>query len=52
MNVELINLGTEQNPQNVNLGLGCSPLERTTFIKLLKQYKDIFAWSYDDPENF
>jgi hypothetical protein len=52
MNVELANLGTEQNPQNVNLGLGCSPFERTAFIKLHNQYKDIFAWSYDDPKTF
>jgi hypothetical protein len=44
MSVELLNLGTYQNPQNVNIGLGCSPFERTTFIKLLKQYKDVFAW--------
>jgi hypothetical protein len=52
MTVELINLGTDQNPQNVNLGLGCSHFERTTFIKLLKQYKDVFAWSYDDLKTF
>ena len=52
MSVELINLGTYQIPQNVNLGLGCSPFQRKTFIKLLKQYKDFFAWSYDDLKIF
>ena len=52
MSVELINLGTNQIPQNVNLGLGCSPFERASFINLLKQYKDVFAWSYDDLKTF
>ena len=52
MSVELINLGTEKIPQNVNLGLGCSPFEITNFIKLLKKYKDVYAWSYDDLETF
>jgi len=52
MNIELVNIGTKQNPQNIIIGLGCSPFERTTFIKLIKQYKDVFAWSYDDQKNF
>lgn len=30
---ELINLGTEQNPQNINLGLGLSVEERIAFIR-------------------
>jgi hypothetical protein len=49
MNVQLINLGIEQNHQNVNLGLGCSRFEITTFIRVLKQYKDLFSGSYNDP---
>jgi hypothetical protein len=52
MSVELINLGTKQNPQNVNLGLGCSSFEITNFIKLLKKYKDVYAWSNDDLKTF
>jgi hypothetical protein len=52
MNVEIVNLGTYQNPQNVNLGLGCSSSERTTFIDLIKQYKDVFAWSCSDLNTF
>jgi hypothetical protein len=52
MSVELINLGTEQIPQNVNLGLGCYPFERTNFINLLKRYNDFFSWSYDDLKIF
>jgi hypothetical protein len=48
MQYEVINLGTDQNPQNINLGINCSPSERNAFIKLFKEYKDIFAWTYDD----
>jgi ribonuclease HI len=33
---ETINLGTQDNPQNINLGKGCSQQERSAFIKLFK----------------
>jgi hypothetical protein len=42
MQYEVINLGTDQNPKNINLGINCSPLEHNAFIKLFKEYKDIF----------
>jgi len=43
MKFEIINLGTIENPQNVNLGLSCTTSEQTSFINLLKKYKDIFS---------
>eukprot|EP00253_Pinus_taeda_P004642 PITA_04642 len=49
---ELINLGTEQNPQNTNLGLRLSEQERTTFIRLLRKNKHVFAWNYDDLKTY
>ena len=52
MIIELINIGTYQIPQNVNLGLGCSPFERKNFINIPKKYKDGFAWSYDELKTF
>jgi hypothetical protein len=33
---ETVNLGTKENPQNINLGTGCSEQERSAFIKLFK----------------
>ena len=33
---ETVNLGTRDNPQNINLGKGCSEQERSAFIKLFK----------------
>ena len=49
---EYVNLDTEQNPQNINLGTNCSLAERVTFIKLFKEYKDVFAWTYDDLKTY
>eukprot|EP00253_Pinus_taeda_P004159 PITA_04159 len=49
---ELINLGTEEKPQNINLGLGLSLEERTTFIRLLRKNKYVFAWKYDDLKTY
>eukprot|EP00253_Pinus_taeda_P006092 PITA_06092 len=48
---ELINLGTEENPQKINLGLGHSLEERKSFIRLL-QKKNVFTWKYDDLKTY
>ena len=45
---ELINLGTEMEPKYANLGKCCSPAEKDKFIILFKQYKDVFAWTYNE----
>jgi len=52
MKSEIVNLGTKEYPKNVNLGLRCSPQEKATFIKLFKNYKDIFLWTYEDLKTF
>ena len=49
---ELINLGTEENPQNINLGLELSSEERRTFIRLLQKNKHVFTWKYDDLKTY
>jgi hypothetical protein len=49
---EKVNLGTKDNPQCINLGTGCSEQEKSTFIKLFKEFKDVFAWTYDDLKTF
>jgi hypothetical protein len=36
---EMVNLGTLDNPQNINLGKGCSKQERSTFIKKFQTIK-------------
>jgi hypothetical protein len=52
LSYEEVNLGTNDNPQCINLGVGCSEQEKSTFIKLLKEFKDGFAWTYDDLKTF
>jgi hypothetical protein len=49
---EKVNLGTKDNPQCINLGLGCSEQENVAFIKLFKEFKDVFSWTYDDLKTF
>jgi hypothetical protein len=49
---EAANLGTEQNPKNINLGKNCTHVERATFMKLLREFKDVFAWTYEDLKTY
>jgi hypothetical protein len=41
-----INLGTLENPNNINLGKTMSKEERKSYLKLFRQYQYVFAWSY------
>jgi hypothetical protein len=43
---ETINLRTPENPKNVNLGKKISKEERKAYLKLFRQYQNVFAWSY------
>ena len=52
MQYEVINLRIVDKPQNINLGVQCSDEENIAFVKLFKEYKDVFAWSYDDLKTF
>ena len=45
---QLTNLGIEVESKYVNLGKCCSPGERSKFINLFRQYKDVFSWTYED----
>jgi len=45
LNYELVNLGTDDKPQNVNLGLSLTLEEKLAYIRLLRQYIYIFSWN-------
>jgi hypothetical protein len=49
---ETINLGTLENPKNINLGKTISKEERKAYLKLFRQYQDVFAWSYRDLKTY
>jgi hypothetical protein len=43
---ETINLGTPKNPKDINLGKTMSREERKSYLKIFREYQDVFAWSY------
>lgn len=47
-----MNIGSEDNPKWFNLGKFCKESEKDRFLKLLKEFRDVFAWSYEDLKNF
>lgn len=49
---EFVNLGSESNPLNINLGTRCTTAERASLIQLFQEYKDIFSQMYDDLKTF
>src|SRR5699024_7378000 len=49
---ELVNLGIDLKPQNINLGLGITSDEKSAFIHFLKKYKNVFAWNYKDRKTY
>ena len=45
---QTINIGTEENPKLVLIGSTLTLEEKSELTNLLKEYKDVFAWSYQD----
>eukprot|EP00253_Pinus_taeda_P011398 PITA_11398 len=52
LNYESVNLGTDDKPKNINLGHGLAPEEKQAYICLLRQYKNVFAWNYDELKTY
>ena len=48
----VVNLGTEQNPKNINLGITCTHAKKVTFMRSFKEYKDVFMWTYKDIKTY
>src|SRR3954452_19184426 len=46
--LEIINLGSDGNRKEVKIGASLSSEIRESLIQLLKEFSDIFAWSYQD----
>ena len=45
---KLVNLGTDSGKKEVKIGTGMTTPIREELTALLKDYQDIFAWSYQD----
>ena len=46
--ITTVNVGTEKDPRLVQIGSTLSSEERERLVALLKDFKDVFAWSYED----
>ena len=46
--IELINLGTDDEKKEVKISSSLDPSVKKEIVDLLKEYADIFAWSYQD----
>jgi hypothetical protein len=42
------NIGSENSPRMIKIGKGTTPAEIKSIMNLIREYKDIFAWSYED----
>lgn len=46
--LELVNLGTEEDKKEVRVGASLDAKVKAKLVELLKEYSDVFAWSYQD----
>ena len=49
--LEEVNLGTIEAPKKVYIGKKLSPEIKKSLIDLLRKYRHVFAWSYDDSKH-
>ena len=47
-----INMGTDKDPKLIKIGKGTSEKERNSLIKLIKEYRDVFSFSYDELKSY
>ena len=46
--METVNLGTEEDKKKVKIGANLEPSIKQRLIQMLRDYVEIFAWSYED----
>jgi hypothetical protein len=46
------NIGTIENPKIVKLSKALPPEQKYRYVSLMKNFADIFAWSYEDLKTF
>jgi hypothetical protein len=50
--VEDCDVGTKENPWLVKLSKYLSPEIKSWYVEFLRQYKDVFSWSYDELQTY
>ena len=50
--VEDVNIGTEEQPKIIKIARTLSPKSKKKYISMMKEYYDVFAWSYRDLKSY
>jgi len=50
--IEECNIGTIENPKMIKLSRTLPPDKKSKYIKLFKEFQDVFAWSYEDLKSY
>ena len=45
-------MGTDEESKMVQIGKVCNQQEREDMLKLLTEYKDVIAWSYEELKTY
>ena len=48
----VVNISTKKDPQTINIGINYTHVEKETFMRLFKYYKDFFTWTYEDLKSY
>lgn len=51
-NIFLVNIRNQETPKILKIGAQCSEDENNKFIDLFHEFRDVFAWSYEDIHSF
>ena len=50
--MEKCNIGIDEDRKLIKLSKSLPPTERLKYIELLKEFQDVFAWSYKDLKSY
>ena len=52
VDIEEYNLGTEENPKMIKLSKSLPPDQKLKYVELVREFQDVFAWSYEDLKSY
>ena len=52
VDIEEYNLGTQDNPKMIKLSKSFPPDQKLKYVELIKEFHDVFAWSYEDLKSY
>ena len=50
--IEDYNIGTEEKQKMVKLSKSFPPDQKLKYVELIKEFQDVFAWSYEDLKSY